>query len=136
MCSVSSVGQLIRRTIQYLMLVKHLVIRIILLCTGGSNPVFDEIVLSTSLMNQVISLDETAGEESLYYRPSSQYLDVAPYTPPFPCYCRAIIIHSLSHSVWSTTPIIICCMTTPLFHIRYTGVSVWVCAGATGWDVG
>ncbi|XP_064382406.1 D-2-hydroxyglutarate dehydrogenase, mitochondrial-like [Halichondria panicea] len=28
---------------------------------GGSNPVFDEIVLSTSLMNQIISLDETAG---------------------------------------------------------------------------
>ncbi len=48
------------------MLMKHLVIRIILPCTGGSNPVFDEIVLSTSLMNQVISLDETAGEESLH----------------------------------------------------------------------
>ena len=29
--------------------------------TGGSVPVFDEIVLSTSLMNEVISLDETAG---------------------------------------------------------------------------
>ncbi len=42
---------------------------------------FDEIVLSTSLMNQVISLDETAGEESLH-TDHSQYLDVAPYTPP------------------------------------------------------
>ncbi len=30
-------------------------------CVGGSNPVFDEIILSTTLMNQVISLDETAG---------------------------------------------------------------------------
>ncbi len=28
---------------------------------GGSVPVFDEVVLSTSLMNQVISLDQTAG---------------------------------------------------------------------------
>ncbi len=24
----------------------------------------------------------------------------------------------------------------PPFHIRYTGVSVWVCAGATGRDAG
>ena len=28
---------------------------------GGSVPVFDEIVLSTQLMNKVISLDEAAG---------------------------------------------------------------------------
>ena len=30
--------------------------------TGGSNPVFDEVVLSLSLMNEVISVDEVAGE--------------------------------------------------------------------------
>lgn len=29
---------------------------------GGSVPVFDEIVLSTALMNQIISLDETSGK--------------------------------------------------------------------------
>ena len=29
--------------------------------TGGSNPVFDEVVLSLSLMNEVISVDEVAG---------------------------------------------------------------------------
>lgn len=28
---------------------------------GGSVPVFDEIIISTSLMNKVLSLDETAG---------------------------------------------------------------------------
>lgn len=28
---------------------------------GGSNPVFDEVVVSLSLMNRLISLDETAG---------------------------------------------------------------------------
>jgi FAD/FMN-containing dehydrogenase len=28
---------------------------------GGSVPVFDEIIISTSLMNQIISLDEEAG---------------------------------------------------------------------------
>ncbi len=39
---------------------------------------FDEIVLSTSLMNQIISLDETAGEGPLYTdHLYSQYLDVA-----------------------------------------------------------
>lgn len=31
------------------------------LIAGGSNPVFDEVVVSLSLMNRVISLDETAG---------------------------------------------------------------------------
>ena len=30
-------------------------------CEGGSIPVFDEVILSTSLMNKVISLDQAAG---------------------------------------------------------------------------
>lgn len=33
---------------------------------GGSVPVFDEIVLSTVLMNEIISLDETSGKYYLY----------------------------------------------------------------------
>ena len=31
------------------------------LIAGGSNPVFDEVVVSLSLMNRVITFDETAG---------------------------------------------------------------------------
>ena len=30
--------------------------------SGGSVPVFDEIIISTSLMNKIIDVDETAGE--------------------------------------------------------------------------
>lgn len=33
---------------------------------GGSVPVFDEVVLSTELMNDVISIDETSGIFTLY----------------------------------------------------------------------
>ena len=29
---------------------------------GGSVPVFDEIIISTSLMNKIIDVDETAGK--------------------------------------------------------------------------
>lgn len=32
---------------------------------GGSVPVFDEIILSTALMNQVISFHDTSGEPGL-----------------------------------------------------------------------
>ena len=34
---------------------------------GGSVPVFDEIVLSTQLMNQVISLDKISGKTYFIY---------------------------------------------------------------------
>lgn len=34
---------------------------------GGSVPVFDEIVLSTSNLNEVINIDEEAGELVLLY---------------------------------------------------------------------
>lgn len=33
---------------------------------GGSVPVFDEIVVSTQLMNQIISLDEISGNKDLW----------------------------------------------------------------------
>ena len=36
------------------------------LTAGGSNPVFDEVVLSLSLMNHVTSIDETAGKCNMY----------------------------------------------------------------------
>ena len=35
---------------------------IVILALGGSIPVFDEIILSTSLMNKVISIDSAAGK--------------------------------------------------------------------------
>jgi FAD/FMN-containing dehydrogenase len=34
---------------------------------GGSVPVFDEVVISTSLMNNIISLDELSGTSHLCY---------------------------------------------------------------------
>jgi FAD/FMN-containing dehydrogenase len=34
---------------------------------GGSVPVFDEVVISTSLMNNVVSLDEMSGMSRLCY---------------------------------------------------------------------
>lgn len=33
---------------------------------GGSVPVFDEIIISTELMNEIISLDETSGEYTMF----------------------------------------------------------------------
>ena len=45
-------------------------------CTGGSVPVFDEVILSTSLMNQVISLDKTAGTSLCAVLPSISTLIV------------------------------------------------------------
>ena len=40
------------------------------MCTfsGGSVPVFDEVIISTSLMNEVINLDETAGDSTFAYK--------------------------------------------------------------------
>lgn len=37
---------------------------------GGSVPVFDEIVISTQLMNQIISLDEISGKNSVVGQPT------------------------------------------------------------------
>ena len=39
------------------------------MCTfsGGSVPVFDEVIISTSLMNEVINLDETAGDSKFLH---------------------------------------------------------------------
>jgi hypothetical protein len=34
---------------------------------GGSVPVFDEVVISTSLMNSIVSLDELSGTSCLCY---------------------------------------------------------------------
>lgn len=38
-----------------------------LLFVGGSVPVFDEIILSMSLMNQVLSFDDVSGKEVLVH---------------------------------------------------------------------
>lgn len=34
---------------------------------GGSNPIFDEVVISTSLMNKIISFDSLSGGSSLIF---------------------------------------------------------------------
>jgi len=42
---------------------------------GGSVPVFDEVIISTSLMNNIVSLDELSGMSHLCY------------------YCHVLVIH-------------------------------------------
>lgn len=46
---------------------------------GGSVPVLDEVIISTSLMNEIVSLDETAGKFTSFFKERLLFLQKYTY---------------------------------------------------------
>ena len=86
---------------------------LLLLCTGGSVPVWDEVVLSLSRMNDIISIDKLSGMSSTT------------------SVCGCCLAGWLD--CWLDVSMQLCCYcVVVLFTWRIVGMSIWLCAAIIG----